>query len=167
VEPQRNVPYRSKVDGDLLTYRSIAPRRAHDEYLILVGERDGGAIDLELRRVSRLRDIFTRDSHQPLFPRPKLFVVEGVGERQHRSHVFVLGKLALWLSTYSKRGRIGTETLRKASLELLELAEESVVLGVRNRRTVEDVVLVGSAREQNAQLGGPLMFLLRRLPRWL
>jgi hypothetical protein len=79
----------------------------------------------------------------------------------------VLGELALRLRPNPKSGGVRAETVRKISLELLQLAEESVVLGVRNRRTVKDVVLVGSTREQDAQLAGPLMLLLWRLPRRL
>jgi hypothetical protein len=73
--------------------------------------------------------------------------------------VLVLGELALGLGAYSKGRRIGTQAVRKIPLELLELAKEAVVLGVRNRRTVEDVVLVGGAVEQNAQLRGAAMRL--------
>jgi hypothetical protein len=64
--------------------------------------------------------------------------------------VFVLGELALWLGTDSKRGRIRSEAVGEIPLELLQLPEEAVVLGVRNRRTVENVVLVRRADEQSA-----------------
>ena len=77
----------------------------------------------------------------------------------------VLRELALGFGADSKGGRIGSEKIRKILLELLELAKEAVVLGVRNGRTVENVVLVGCAGEQDAQLGGSAMLLLGTL-RW-
>ena len=78
--------------------------------------------------------------------------------------MLVLGELALGLGTDSLGRRIGSQTVRKISLELLELPEEAVVFGVRNSRTVADVVLVRRAGEQDAQLGGPTMLLLGTLP---
>ena len=78
--------------------------------------------------------------------------------------MLVLGELALRLGTDSKRGRIRSQALRKISLELLELPEKAVVLGVRKGRTVEDIVLVRCVGEQAAQLGGSAMFLLGTLP---
>ena len=81
--------------------------------------------------------------------------------------MLVLGELALRLGSDSKSGRIRSATVRKISLELLELPEETVVFGVRNGRTVEDVVLVGRAGEQDPQLGGPAMLLLGTLRLWV
>jgi hypothetical protein len=78
--------------------------------------------------------------------------------------VLVLGELALRLSADSKSGRIGSEKVRKILLELLELPKEAVVLGVRDGRTVENVVLVRCAGEQAAQLRGSAMLLLGTRP---
>jgi hypothetical protein len=78
--------------------------------------------------------------------------------------VLVLGELALWLGADSKGRGIRSDTVRKLPLELLELPKEAVVLGVRNCRTVEDVVLVGCAGEEDAQLRGSAMLLLGTRP---
>ena len=79
--------------------------------------------------------------------------------------MLVLGELALGLGTDSLGRRIGSQTVRKIPLELLELPEETVVFGVGNGRAVEDVVLVRRAGEQDPQLGGPtIMLLLGTLP---
>ncbi len=78
--------------------------------------------------------------------------------------MLVLGELALGFRADSKGGRIGSETVRKILLELLELPKEAVVLSVRNGRTVENVVLVRCAGEQAAQLRGPAMLLLGTRP---
>jgi hypothetical protein len=64
--------------------------------------------------------------------------------------VFVLGELALRLGADSKSGRIRSATVREISLEVLELPEETVVFRVRKGRTVQDVVLVGRASEQDS-----------------
>jgi hypothetical protein len=56
--------------------------------------------------------------------------------------VLVLGELALDVGTDSQRWRVGGEALREIPLDLLELAKQLVVFGVRNRRTVENVVFV-------------------------
>jgi hypothetical protein len=78
--------------------------------------------------------------------------------------VLVLGELALRLGADSKSWRIGSATVREISLELLELSEQTVVFGVRKGRTVQDVVLVGGASEQEPKLGGSAMLLLGTLP---
>jgi hypothetical protein len=81
--------------------------------------------------------------------------------------VLVLGELALRLGADSKSGRIRSATVRKSSLELLELPEETVVFRVLNGRTIEDVVLVRRAGEEAPQLGGPAMLLLGTLRLWI
>ncbi len=81
--------------------------------------------------------------------------------------MLVLGELALRLGADSERGRVRGEALRKMSFDLLELAKELVVFGVREGRTVQDVVLVRSASEENAQLRRAAMLLLAGLPRIL
>jgi hypothetical protein len=56
--------------------------------------------------------------------------------------VLVLGELGLDFGTDSPRWRIGGDGLREIPLDLLELAKQLVVFGVRDRRTVKNVVLV-------------------------
>src|SRR6266516_8028669 len=71
----------------------------------------------------------------------------------------MFGKLALRLCSDAQGWRIGCEALRKVSLQLLQFAKELIVLRVRHRRTVEDVILVGCAGENDPQLGGATMVL--------
>ena len=68
--------------------------------------------------------------------------------------MLVLGELTLRLGTDAKCRRIRRYTLRKNPFQLLELAKELVVFRVRQRRTIEDIVLVRCPGEQDAQLGG-------------
>jgi len=56
--------------------------------------------------------------------------------------VLVLGELALGLGTDSQSGRVRGEAFREIPFDLLELAKQLVVFGVRDRRTVKNVVLV-------------------------
>jgi len=64
----------------------------------------------------------------------------------------MLRELTLRLGADSEGRRIGGEALREITFDLLELAKQFVVFGVRNCRTVEDIVLVRSARQAIAQL---------------
>jgi hypothetical protein len=54
----------------------------------------------------------------------------------------MLGELALDLGTDSQRWRIGGDALREIPFDFLELPKQLVVFGVRDRRTVKNVVLV-------------------------
>jgi hypothetical protein len=119
VEAQRNVVNRPQIHRYILADGAIAARRALDENAIHIRERDRGPIDLELRRVSRFGDVVARHLHQALLPGAQLFVVERVGEREHRPHVLVLGELALNLGAYAEGWRIRASGFRKVSLEIL------------------------------------------------
>jgi hypothetical protein len=81
--------------------------------------------------------------------------------------VLVLGELALGLGPDSQRWRVGGEIFREIPLDLLELAEQLVVFGVRDCRTVKNVVLVRSAGQASAQVLCPLTLLLAGFPRRL
>jgi hypothetical protein len=81
--------------------------------------------------------------------------------------VFVFAELALGLGADSQGGRVGGEAFREIPLDLLELAEQLVVFGVRDCRTVENVVLVRSAGQAGTQLRRAAMLLLAGFPRRL
>jgi hypothetical protein len=80
--------------------------------------------------------------------------------------VLVLRELALYLGADSESRRIRGQAIREILLDLLQLAKELVVFGVRNAGTVEDVVFVGRAREKRAQLAGAAMLLRVRRGPW-
>ena len=79
----------------------------------------------------------------------------------------MLGELALGLGANSECRRVGGEELRELLLDHLELAKQLVVLGVRDGRTVEDVVIVRSAGQPNAQFRRAVTLLLAGFPRRL
>ncbi len=152
VQAQRNVAHRPEIHRHVLADGAITTCGALDEKLVFVRERDSDAIDLELSGVPRFRDVVAGDPHQSLFPGAQLLVVEGVVEREHLPKMLVLGELALRLGTDTQSRRIRSEAFRKSPLQLLQLSKELVVLCVRHRRTVENVVLVGCAGEESPQL---------------
>jgi hypothetical protein len=59
--------------------------------------------------------------------------------------VLVLCELALGLGTDAPRRRIRTAAFGEAPLQVLQLSKELVVLDIRQRRTIEDVVFMGRA----------------------
>ncbi len=81
--------------------------------------------------------------------------------------MLVLGELALGLCANSEGWRVGGKELRKIPFDLLELAKQLVVFGVRDCRTVKDVVLVRSAGQANAKLRRAVTLLLAGFPRRL
>src|SRR6185312_5839778 len=109
---QRHVAYGANVGGDVLAYGSVAARSADDEYSVLVRETHGCAVDLELRRIARSRDVFARDADEAIFPRAQLVIVERVGERKHWNRVRVLDERTLHFRTHAARRRIGAAQLR-------------------------------------------------------
>jgi hypothetical protein len=77
----------------------------------------------------------------------------------------VLGELALDLSADSEGWRIGGDGLREIPFDFLELAKQFVVFGVRDRRTVKNVVFVRRPGQASAQLRRALKLLLAGYPR--
>src|SRR6185295_8987335 len=57
LQPQRQVQDRPQVWRHVFTFDAVATRHAGDEHAVLVGEADGGAVDLYLERVARGLDL--------------------------------------------------------------------------------------------------------------
>ena len=152
-ESQRDVAKRAQIRRDALANQSVAARSAFDEHAFAVGETDRAPVDLELAGVARAQHVVAGKTHQSLLPRRELFLVERVGERQHRHQVLMLDQLTRRLGAYALRRRIGGAERGILLLELEQFAIELVVLGVRNRRPVEHVVLVGRPLDLDAERG--------------
>ena len=84
----------------------------------------------------------------------QLLLAHDVRERHHRPAVLHLRELVARLRSHALGGRIGRAELRICRLQFGQLAEEAVVLGVRDRRRVEDVIAVVGLAELLAQLVG-------------
>jgi hypothetical protein len=66
--------------------------------------------------------------------------------------VLVLGKRTEWRRSDSHSGRVGSLQVGILCFEVLELAEELVILTVRENRRIENVVLVRRAVKRVPQL---------------
>src|SRR6266478_3840737 len=135
--------------------RGLLTRASHDYYVL-----DRPTIsDAEYDKLFRELQELERDFPECVTPDSPTLRIGAEPQSQlskHRPDVRVLGKLALGLCTDPQSWRIRCYALRKIPLQLLELAKELVVLGVRDRRAIQNVVVVGCAGEQAAQLAGAL-----------
>src|SRR5882672_11595913 len=161
-QPQRQVEHGPQVCRDVLPFDAVAARDAGDEDAVLVGEAHRGAVDLHLERVPRRLDL--RD--QPgvtLLPFLQLRFGERVCQRQHRNEMTVLAECARRLAADAERRGVRSLELGVLRFEVLELAEQPVVLGVRQLRLVEEVVPVIRPFQNPPQLSGACCRLHRPL----
>ncbi len=145
LQPLRDVADGAQVRGHVLADPAIAARRARHEGAVAVGERHGGAVDLEFRGESRASPVrppprsVAALAYQSTSARPRERIVERViGTRCACLARWSFGNLGArpppWASRASRS--------RVLRLERDEFAVQPVVLGVAQRRPVEDVVLV-------------------------
>ena len=132
---------RRHVGGDVLARDAVAPRRRLHEPALLVGERHGDAVDLglagERQRVEVEGGVL---APQPLGPGAQLGLVERVVEAHHGHPVTDLLEEARGRGPHGVGGRVGRGELGVLLLQLAQLADEQVVLGVGDLRRVERVV---------------------------
>ena len=153
VHSQRDRLDRSQVRRHVLPLDAVAPRGASHEDAVLVREVDGEAVDL---RLDHPGDVLV--AAEPLAnvvgPLGERLVGRHLLQRAHRLEVpHLLEPVGRGRADPVGR-RVRREQLGVGLLERDQLVVETVVLGVRDRRVVEDVVLVEVAVEQPAQLGG-------------
>ena len=143
-----------QVGGDVLAGVAIAPGRAARERSTLVAEADRQAVDLQLADVGHARIGIGQAQAlaHPGVELAQLVGAEGVAQREHRDRVPDLGEAGRWRRPHPLGGRIRGQQLRMGNLELLQLPEEAVVLGVGDGRRVQDVVAVVRLLEGGAQL---------------
>ena len=162
-------PERDGVDGpqvrrDLLPHLAVPAGRSARELTALVDERDGEAVDLRLADVFDLLHLGAGGGGQPAnadVPGAQLLLVARIGQREHRLEVADLLELLERLRPHALGGRVRGAQLGVRGLQIPQLVEELVVLGVRDLGVVEYVVAVVVVLDQAAQLGRPL---LRRRP---
>ena len=145
LDPQRDRLDRAQVLGDVLADAAVAAGRSPGEDPVLVGEGDRQPVDLRLGDVADLtaRDVEPLElSLDPLRPGAQLVLVAGVGEREHRLVVLDLLELVQRLPADPLRRRVRGEQLGVGLLDLPQLAQQVVVVGVGDRRVVEHVVAV-------------------------
>ena len=153
LELERDLTDGPQIGGDVLALDAVAARRSDGEHAVAVREAHRRAVDLHLEGVARRPDL-RHEPRVPVLPLAELRFAERVGERQHGHEVTLLAKLVGRLGAHAVGGAVGSAQVRVLGLELLQLAEQPVVLGVRQLWLVEYVISVVGALEQSPQLGG-------------
>ena len=140
LQAERHAADRPDVGRDVLADDPVAARRSRGEHAVLVDELDRHPVDLRLAdvldplEVQELPDAGIELRH--LLPR------RDVVEREHRVAMTHRLELLEGHGADPLRRRVGARELRMLGFQLLETAEEGVVLGVRDERVVEHVVAV-------------------------
>ena len=156
VDAQRDRPDRAQVLGHVLADLAVAARGAAHEHAVLVDERDRQAVDLRLGHeadVAHLDSLAGEVALRAQHPGGQLLLVARVGERQHRLQVAHLLELVERLGAHALGGRVGRAQLGVLRLEVAQLVQQRVVVGVRDLGVVEDVVAVVVVLERPPQLG--------------
>ena len=160
LDAQRDRADGAQVLGHVLADLAVPARRAAHQHAVLVDQRDRQAVDLRLghepdRRV--LDAVLLQPRLHPEHPGLQLLLVARVRERQHRLEVAHLVELVERLRPHALGGRVRGQQVGVLGLEVAQLVEQRVVLGVRDLRVVEDVVAVAVVIELLAQLADPLL----------
>ena len=144
----------AQVVGHVLAHLPVAARSAAHEDAIAIGERDGQAVDLGLGDERERHVAEPVRLQQPAVapvPGEQLLLVAGIGQREHGLHVAHLLELLQRLTAHTLCGRIGRAQLRETLLELLQLGEQAVVVGIADLRLVEHVVQLSMVLDLAAQ----------------
>ena len=127
---------------------AVAARDGAQQTPVLVSERNGRAVELELANVLR-RPALALDTLQKLV---ELVERIGIAQRQHGITVLDGGELGGNVAADAGRRRIGVGELGMRGLQLLQLAHHAVEIEIRNLGRVFDVVLMIVEFELPAQL---------------
>ena len=167
-EPVGDLGDRADVLGDVLARAPVAPGGGPHVAAVLVADRDGQAVDLQLAHVADLVGRLVvgggrrpgQPPVQPLDPGPQLVLAEHVVEAHHRHPVHDRGEHRGLRGAADLLGRrVGRDELGELLLERPQLADQLVVLGVADGRVVELVVAPVVLGDLRAQLRGPLLDL--------
>src|SRR5439155_8715899 len=109
------------------------------EHAVLVRERDGDAVDLQLNGVRRARTDRLLDAYDPRF---QLLARERVIEREHARAMLHGSEQVGRGPADALRGAVGGDELGELLLETRQLAHQLVVFGIGDLRIVQDVVPV-------------------------
>ena len=157
---ERIVPH---VRGDVLAPRTVPARRGDREPAALVPEADRDAVELGLGDVL---DLLSFPELEPLAHAPVEVgdsrLVERIGEGEHGHHVDDLGERLERGAPDPLGGGIGMGELGVGGLQGEELGEQAVVLRIRYRRRVQDMVEMVVAGDGLAELGRAAHLVGRR-----
>ena len=165
LDPERDRLDRAQVLGHALPDLAVAAGGPAGKDPVLVDERDRQAVDLRLRHVLDLLErgpAVRSELPHPRVPGAQLLLVARVGERVHRPQVADRLELVERLGSHSLRGRVRCTELGMLLLEVAQLVQQRVVVGVRDLGVVEDVVAVVVVLDDPPQLGGALLYRCER-----
>ena len=164
IEPQRDRADGAQVGRHILADGAVATRGPLHEAPVLVAQADRQAVELQLRAVAQRRGIETSGggglAHAPV-EAADIVVGECVLQRQHRQRVPHLAEAGRERAADAPGRRLGRGEFGMGRLELLQLAEQAVVLRIGHRRRIEHVVRVIVVLELGSK---PLDAGLRRHP---
>ena len=129
-ERLRDVFDRADVDGDILADDAVAACGAAYQSAVLILQRDAQAVDLQLGDIGHRSLKIVQTAAKAVVERAQLVVVVRVVQAEHRLGMPHRGKAFGRASADALRRRIGCDEIRVIALELLELPQELVELGV-------------------------------------
>ena len=133
---------RADIVRDVVADRAVAAGRAEHEQAVLVGERDGHAVDLQLQhpldgaRVRLLKELLDAAA-----PGGEVGGAVGIVDRQHRQPVPHRLELRHRLVADPLRGAVCRHQLGVFFLERTQVGEQAVVVAVADLRRRLDVIL--------------------------
>ena len=139
---ERNLANGAQVGGDVLANAAVPARGTGHQRSVPVRQAHRGAVDLEFHGITRFAHRVAGDSRRARTPLLDLIIGEGVAQRDHRHEVGVFRERRGRLGAHAQRWGIIRPQRRLGALDLLQLAEQHIVLVIRYRRTVEHVVVV-------------------------
>src|SRR5437016_64161 len=137
-QAQRDRAQRTQVGGDVLACSAVAARGSLGEQAVAVGQADRQAVELRLRRILHCID-FERLAHA-LVEGAHRFLVESVGDGQHRRAVPDFGELGQRRPAHPLRGRVRGRQFGMLRFQSKKLLKQPVVFSVIDLRLVLDVV---------------------------
>ncbi len=154
MQPERQFANGLQVVRDVVAAFAVAAGGAHGQLAVLVGQRDGHAVDLQFDDVG---DRLLADHLADALVELAQFVgVVGVVDRQHRQPMLDGRELVDRLAADALGGAVGRDQLGMAGLDVLQLLEELVELPVRDFGLGLDVVFVVVVVDEAAQFSGAL-----------
>ncbi len=157
LEPQGHRAHGADVGRHIIARFAVAARHGPLEAAVLVGERDGRAVELqfadELRGTRLAFDAF--DEFVQFVERV------GVAQRLHGEAVAHGAELRRRVAAHAHRRRRGVGELGMRRLQILQFAHQRVELEVGDLGGVLDVVFAVVVLEPSAQLLDPLLYHMR------
>ena len=147
-QAQRHVLDGAHVGGDVLARGAVAARGGAHEAAVLVGERNRGAVDLQLAHERRNAAEELLDAGEPFV---ELACAHGVVERVHAPLVHDGRELLADVAADALGGACRVDELGMRRLEGAQLVHERVECGVAYGRRVLGVIQVGVVLDLAAQ----------------